>query len=275
MNQRAVRVAMTLRSPQTKTGLKTKVRLKDDCSYFGQMKKLLLILTTMIALTGQLSAKEGVILLHGLCRSSASMEKMANALQQAGYVVENVDYPSRTAAIRDLAEQAIGSAIKSKQMQDCSKIHFVTHSMGGILVRSYFSKRKDSRLGRVVMLAPPNQGSEVVDKIGSWRLFRWINGPAGRQLNTKLDSPPHALGKIHFECGVITGDRSINWINSLLIPGKDDGKVSVARSQCAGVKDHRVFHVTHPYIMKNRKVISEVIHFLKRGHFSEPEPNRK
>lgn len=139
-------------------------------------------------------------------------------------------------------------------------------------MRSYFSDRKDSKLGRTVMLAPPNQGSEVVDRLRSWKVFKWINGPAGQELSTDLNSVPNKLGKINFECGVITGDRSINWINSLMIPGKDDGKVSVDRSKLAGAKEHRVLHVTHPYIMKNRKVISETITFLANGNFSKIKP---
>ena len=199
-------------------------------SSFPVMKSGFLIFLLSVALGVNLQAKEGVILLHGLCRSSATMSKMERALQGAGYTTLNVGYPSRTASIRELASDAIGTALDSEEMKGCSKIHFVTHSLGGILVRSYFKEEGLDRMGRVVMLAPPNQGTELVDKIGCWKVFKAINGPAGNELTTSEDSTPNQLGKIPFECGVITGDRSINWINSLLIPGKDDGKVSVARS---------------------------------------------
>ena len=195
------------------------------------------------------------------------MEKMEAALKKSGYVVENVGYPSRKGEIKTLAENAIGAALKTEEIKSCSKVHFVTHSLGGILVRSYFHKRNDKRLGRVVMLAPPNQGSEVIDRIGAWQITRWINGPAGRELGTGKDSTPNKLGEINFECGVLTGDRSINWINSLIIPGKDDGKVSTKRATAPGVKSHRVLHATHPYIMKNMQAISETIRFLRSGSF--------
>lgn len=231
------------------------------------MKRLLPPLLGLFLLAPSLPAKEGVILLHGLCRSPSSMTKMEVALKESGYVVENVGYPSRKGDIRTLAENAIGTALKTEKIMACSKVHFVTHSLGGILVRSYFHKRSDKRLGRVVMLAPPNQGSEVVDRIGAWRLTRWINGPAGSELGTGKNSTPNKLGKINFDCGVLTGDRSINWINSLIIPGKDDGKVSTERATSPGVKEHRVLHATHPYIMKNKQAISETIHFLRAGTF--------
>jgi len=218
-------------------------------------------------MTNLLPAKEGVILLHGLCRTPASMAKMEKTLKKAGFLVENVGYLSRKENIKTLAEDAIGKALQKPHLMACTKVHFVTHSLGGILVRSYFHKQKNPRLGRVVMLAPPNQGSEVIDRIGSWQFVRWLNGPAGGELGTGADSTPNKLGKINFECGVLTGDRSINWINSLIIPGKDDGKVSLKRSNFQGVKEHRVYHVTHPYIMKNNKVIAETIHFLRTGRF--------
>jgi hypothetical protein len=118
------------------------------------------------------------------------------------------------------------------------------------------------------MLGPPNQGSEVVDQIGGWRLFTAINGPAGQQLGTGQDSVPNQLGPVDFELGVIAGDRSINWINSLMISVPDDGKVAVERTKVAGMKAHRVVHVTHPFLMKNRAVIRETIHFLRHGRFN-------
>lgn len=220
-----------------------------------------------VLLPSFLQASDGVVLLHGLCRSPSSLAKLESALVAAGYVVENVGYASRLHSIQELSDQAIGTALQSPKLRDCPQIHFVTHSMGGLLVRSYFKRHPQDRLGRVVMLAPPNQGSEVVDRLGDWYVFQKINGPAGSELGTDPQSTPHQLGPVDFECGVIAGDRSINWINSSLIPGRDDGKVSVRRSRVEGMQDHKVVPATHPYIMKNAEVIASTLHFLREGTF--------
>lgn len=212
-------------------------------------------------------ASEAVILLHGLARSDASMAQMAEALEAEGFVVLNVDYPSREADIPTLAMTAIGQALTDPRMMEAERIHFVTHSMGGILVRQFLQTNAIDRLGRVVMLGPPNRGSEVVDQLGDYQLFAAINGPAGKQLGTDSNSAPNQLGPVTFELGVIAGDRSINLINSGMIEGPDDGKVSVASTKVDGMKEHLVVHVTHPYLMKNERVIRETICFLKTGMF--------
>lgn len=222
-------------------------------------------------MTTCLYAKEGVILLHGLCRSSASMEKMSIALSEAGFQVTNLGYASRTANIENLSDDAVGNALKSKELEHCSKIHFVTHSLGGILVRSYFSRHHSAKLGRVVMLGPPNQGSEVVDNLRSWWVFKKLNGPAGQELGTDENSIPNKLGSVNFELGVIAGDRSINLINSTMMKGPDDGKVSVEKTKVAGMKEHLTLHTTHPFIMKNKRAIRHTIAFLKHGTFKMQE----
>ena len=102
------------------------------------MNRLLIILFGLLTSPNALPAKEGVILLHGLCRTPSSMTKMAETLEDSGYVVENIGYPSRTEKINTLADNAIGKALKKPQIIACSRVHFVTHSLGGILVRSYF-----------------------------------------------------------------------------------------------------------------------------------------
>lgn len=216
-------------------------------------------------------ATEGVVLLHGLCRTPASMLRMEAELNKAGYVVLNQGYPSRSASVEALSDATVGAVLEDPKLADCGKIHFVAHSLGGILVRSYFKRHRDDRLGRVVMLGPPNQGSEIVDRIGHWRLFRMINGPAGNELGTHPNSTPNQLGPVDFELGVIAGDRSINWINSLMIRGADDGKMSVARTRTEGMADHVVVHATHPFIMKRKAVIELTLRFLRSGRF-EPSP---
>ena len=210
------------------------------------------------------SAPEEVILLHGLCRTSRSMAKMERALTEAGYKVKNVDYPSRSAPVPKLADDAIGKAVGDCQRDGAAKIDFVTHSLGGILVRSYLARHPVPSLGRVVMLAPPNQGSEVVDKLGGLLLFN--GSTARRETNSARARMPRPTDSARrtFPVGVIAGDRSLNWINSLLIPGRDDGKVSVERTKLAGMSDHIVIHTTHPFIMRNRQVIRQTISFSHR-----------
>jgi len=229
--------------------------------------RILIFMATIAICSPAFGAQEEVILLHGLCRTSRSMAKMESELAAADFKVRNVDYPSRTAFIQTLADDAIAKAVGDCRRDGATKIDFVTHSMGGILVRSYLARHEISSLGRVVMLAPPNQGSEVVDKLGNWWLFRKINGPAGNELGTGKNSTPNKLGPATFPVGIIAGDRSINWINSLLIPGRDDGKVSVERTKLAGMSDFIVIHTAHPFIMRNRKVIQQTIQFLRTGGF--------
>lgn len=220
---------------------------------------------------GQISGQTCVILLHGMARTKNSMNKMGNHLKAEGFNVVNWEYPSRDYRIEKLAEEAIPGAIEACRKKGATRIHFVTHSMGGILVRYYLKHHEIKELGRVVMLSPPNGGSEVVDKLGNNFIFRFINGPAGNQLGTDESDLPKKLGKVDFDLGVITGDRSINLINSLLIPGTDDGKVSLNNAKVEGMNDFLVVHATHPFIMRNHEVMRQTIHFLKKGEFDRSE----
>jgi len=213
-----------------------------------------------------------VILLHGLARTDASMEKMEAALREDGFDVVNVSYPSREKTIAALADQAIRPALKQCPAQ--ASVHFVTHSLGGILVRQYLSTESIPNLKRVVMLGPPNQGSEVVDKLADVPGFKLLNGPAGLQLGTGQSSVPNQLGEANFDVGIIAGNRSVNLILSTLIPGDDDGKVAIERTKLAGMHDHLVLPVTHTFMMRNPEVIEQVRHYLRKGHFQTLSPKR-
>lgn len=211
---------------------------------------------------------ECAVLLHGLLRSDLSMGKIADALYVAGYHVENVDYPSRDSEVAELAMENIPPALARCRERGAGKIHFVTHSMGGILIRYFLQQQPIPDLGRVVMIAPPNQGSELVDTLGGVPGFDWINGPAGAQLGTGSDSLPNQLGAVDFEVGVIAGNRSWNPVYSNLIPGDDDGKVSVERAKVEGMRDFIVLPATHTFIMRDLEAIRQTIYFLQKGVFS-------
>lgn len=211
-----------------------------------------------------------IVLLHGLARSDRAMNKMAKELRAEGYRVINHDYPSTTARIETLSNQIFKDLASS--IDKAERVHFVTHSMGGTILHYHLEHNTITNLGRVVMLAPPIGGSEVTDKLGDVCLYKWINGPAGNQLGTKgTNSIPLRLSAPTFPLGIIAGDRSINPILSLLIPGSDDGKVAVARSKPETCTDYRLFHVTHACMVWNPKVIEQTKHFLEHGHFKVDE----
>ncbi len=210
-----------------------------------------------------------VVLLHGLARSAGSMEPLAEKLAANGYHAVNIDYPSTEYPIEELAEMAVDSGLA--QCGPLPQVHFVTHSMGGILLRQYLAVNSIPRLGRVVMLGPPNGGSEVVDKLGDFAVFEMINGAAGLQLGTGADSVPNRLGPATFDLGIIAGTSSINPVLSSLIPGDDDGKVSVERARLQGMSDFMTVSVSHPLLMRDREVIRQVLYFLDNGHFDHGE----
>lgn len=222
----------------------------------------LLLLLLPLAASAESSC---VILLHGLAKSDSSMRKLERALEEANFTVVNVRYPSTQLPIEELAGRAIAPAL-----DDCrnhSEVNFVTHSLGGILVRQYLGRVPVDNLNRVVMLGPPNNGSEAVDNFRDFPGFRFMLGDAGLQLGTGEMSLPGRLGAADFDVGIIAGTRSMNLILSQMIPGSDDGKVSVESTRLEGMNDHLEMPVTHVFIMKNRKVIEQVIHYLEHGYF--------
>ena len=224
--------------------------------------------TKMKEIIVEMAQSNIVILLHGLNRTYRSFSKMESVLKNEGYDVINIDYPSNQYTIEVLVEEFITPIINKYQNQPNTKIHFVTHSMGAILLRYYLQHHKLDNIGNVVMLAPPNQGSEVVDKLNKVIGFKLINGPAGLQLGTKNSSMPIQLEDVDYPVGVIAGNRSMNPILSCLIPGKNDGKVSLKRTKVNGMKDHLVMPYTHTMIMWHRSVIRQTQYFIKNSQFN-------
>jgi len=217
-----------------------------------------------------LPKKDVIILLHGLLRSPRSMNSLASYLSQTGFEVENIGYPSRKYPIEQLVELVAKkiTPVIEKNFETGASIHFVGHSLGGILIRSYLKKTPVKNLGRVVMLGPPNQGTEYTDKLKNFFLYQWITGPAGQQLGTEPTSVPNQLGTIDFELGVIAGDRSIDPLSYFLIPGANDGKVSVKRTQIEGMSDFLLLHYNHDFMMiKSLEIHQQIAYFLKNGYF--------
>ena len=213
------------------------------------------------------------MLLHGLGRTYRSMSRLAHAAQSAGYRTVNLDYPSRDKPIEALAAAIVPEALERCRDAHATPIHFVTHSMGGMVVRYYLEQNRVAGLGRVVMLSPPNQGSEAADALREHWLHRWWNGPAGQELGTGPDGIAARLGRVTYPVGIITGSAHafFDAQRANLIPGPNDGKVSVERAKVSGMSDFLVLPATHTFIMNNDEAISQALHFLQHGRFRRGE----
>jgi pimeloyl-ACP methyl ester carboxylesterase len=212
-------------------------------------------------------AADYVVLLHGLGRTKMTMLPLAGYLSFSGYDVVNIDYPSRKKPIGDLVED-ISRTLEERHLDPSRKVNFVGYSMGGLMIRAYISKHRPSNLGSVVMIGTPNQGSEVADFLKDYSFYKKYFGPAGQQVTTDQRPIQGLLGDIDYDLGVIAGQLSVDPISSLLIiPGSNDGKVSVERTKVANMKDHIVINTTHTFMPDNPVVMQQVRHFIEHGRF--------
>ncbi len=238
---------------------------------------LMLILACFMADSRDAAARpeqgktEYVLILHGLGRTRFSMRKVAKYLEERGYKTMNISYPSTAEPIPVIADTHVKQAIETCIKQGAVKVHVVTHSLGGIVIRQYLQNNSLPAGSRVVMLGPPNKGSEVADFLMDFFLYRWVMGDAGQSLGTSEDSYVNMLGPVDEEIGVIAGTRTVDPISSLLIPGPDDGKVSVESTMLDEMTDFICIPKSHPFMASSRSIMHQIEYFLENGKFDKAD----
>lgn len=210
---------------------------------------------------------DSIVVLHGIARTYRSMRSLARFLESEGYPVLNVDYPSTRIPLESLIEH-INKQVVAFNQDHQRRIHFVGYSLGGLMARGVINRYRPPNLGRVVQLAPPNQGSEVADFWKNNFLYRWIFGPAGQDLGADEKSFNRILGPVDYELGVIAGNRTWDPISSAVIQGPDDGKVSVESTKVSGLTDHIIIPATHTFIIYDREAWNQAVHFFRYGKFN-------
>jgi pimeloyl-ACP methyl ester carboxylesterase len=207
-----------------------------------------------------------VVLLHGIARSSAQMEELAERFAKEGYEPINIDYPSTDYSLEDLTER-LHKQLQARLTQD-KPVHFVAFSMGGVLARAYIHKYRPKKLGRVVQLGSPNHGSEVTDFLKENGLYKWFYGPAGQQLTTNNKATEKLLGDVDYDLGIIAGNSTIDPIASyFLFDAENDGRVLVESTKVNGMKDHMTISSSHTFLPGNDEAIAQAVSFLKHSKF--------
>jgi hypothetical protein len=220
--------------------------------------------------------RETVVLLHGLGLGGWAMARLAAALARDGYRVVNLTYPSRGLPLEQLGGEWLPARLREHGATDAPRLHFVTHSMGGIVLRVWLrDAAAPANLGRVVMLAPPNAGSAVAERLNNFPPFLWFTGVNGRRLGTGPDSLPRTLGPwpaAAGELGIIAGDRTLNPLFSAWLDGPNDGKVAIASARLAGQTDFLVLHHSHTWLQWRAETFTHVRAFLRTARFTPPPP---
>ena len=208
--------------------------------------------------------REWVITLHGIGRTPFDMWPMARALRREGFAVCNWGYRSRRFGIRELAHQ-LGEVASS--LPDASRIHFVGHSMGGLVARCLLASAPPPAAGRLVMIGSPNRGSIIAEKLGDWRLFRYLFGPAGQDLRRGPRGICTQLGLPRCEFGIIAGGLQKRWGMLPFLPGDNDGIVTVDEARLEGAADFLLLPYPHAVMQFFPRTIRNTIHFLRHGRF--------
>ena len=213
-----------------------------------------------------------VIYLHGIGRTSRSMRPLLDAMPTDGFVHVPIEYPSTRVPLAQAADY-LHSLIES--LTDVSKISFVVHSMGGLVVRRFLKDHSDPRLERLVMLGTPNSGAELADMLKRNLIFQTVYGPAGQELVTDPNGTIGSLPTPDFEFGIIAGGKGGERGFNPLLAGDDDGTVTVASARLAGASDYLLIPKLHSFLISDETAIAAVKCFLEHGRFSlerDPAP---
>lgn len=229
--------------------------------------KKIIILSLILFLSEVSMAAECVVLIHGFGRSSFSMGKISNHLESNGYKTISIDYPSRKHSIEFIVNQYIMPEINEDKL-NCSKLHFVGYSMGGIITRYILANNRPSNVGRVVFLGTPNSGAEIVNSLGKYKWFKKVFGPAVQDLAVGAKFLNRLPKTVDYESGVISGNFSANPFTSFfLLKGDDDGTISVKSTIIKGMKDHIVIPSSHNMLLSNQRAVEEIEYFIRNGKF--------
>jgi len=203
---------------------------------------------------------EEVVLLHGLARTDRSLRPLEKRLSAAGFWVHNLRYPST-----ELGPEALVAHLHQQLAACCAgapRLHFVTHSLGGILVRAYLAEHALENLGRVVMLAPPNQGSELAAALQALPPYHWIGGPAAGEIAA---GPPFAALPDGLEVAVIAGGTADGRGFNPLLSDNNDGIVTVAETALPDARDRMTVNAVHTVIAAAPETIAATLKFLESG----------
>jgi len=211
--------------------------------------------------------REGVVLLHGLGMARWIMRPAERALGTEGYETLNLSYASTRRSL-DAIVEALDKQI-APFAQQRRAIHFVGHSLGGLVIRRYLVTRRPDNLGKVVMFGTPNHGSELANftrQIGLERIFLGQMGDVlcvGRPTDVEAQ-----LGSVDYPLGVIAGNRP-GWQNIFGPCFKEthDGKVTISSSKLAGMTDHIVVPYGHDEMVRKPEAQAQMVHFIRESRF--------
>lgn len=217
------------------------------------------------------NAQACIVLVHGLWRSGAAMDVIARDLRHHGYQTVTVDYPSTSATIPELAEKYLHQGVESCRQRGVGQIHMVSHSMGGILVRQYLQTRRLPEGSRVVMLSPPNKGSELSTYFANSRWYEWLVGPAGASLIQGENGFLAHLAPIEEPVGVIAAYRSWSLWPEAWLPSPNDGTVSLRSMLLDEMDDLALVNAGHAMMRHKDETHQLIRRFLKYGAFIQPD----
>jgi triacylglycerol lipase len=232
------------------------------------MRRTLACLVLMIATSVIAAPRETVVVLHGVALNRLICLRLEWALERAGYDVINVSIPSRRVLVSELGDVWLPTLLRTRGTAQSPRLHFVTHSMGGLIVRRTLEHERPANLGRVVMIGPPNRGSELADHLSQSRFWRWLIGVNLRRLGTGPEAFWRELKpSVEYPVGIIAGTRFLNPLGAFHLPKPHDGAVSLLSTHLDGETEHLEQPYSHTGLLFRAATARHTISFLRSGHF--------